>query len=439
MEKKQVVIIGAGLAGLSAGALLARKGFQVFIMEESGGAGGRARVMEKDGFVLEYGVHSFRYADKSSAAKVMAELGLTPEWLREDHRGWLIRGKDLFPIPGGKEPVPEEVKKYFHREEITVVKEALEKLALQAPEKFYHKSLSDLMGDALKDEKVMLMTRLIGLQVMESDPARISTGELVAHLRRAYDAGVGSAQLKGSSRVFIDKMVSAIAEAGGELKLGCRALALEIENGRVKTIDSSEGQFEPEVLVYTGPMAYFLQLAGPSHFPEKFVKKVKRLEPVSGVAIDFALREKASELKGWLIEPELGIMGKFPSNLDPGLAPAGKQLSSWLITLSPDQMADPEAVRAGIHKLRGQIKKIFPDFFALVEWERILALPIIDGAALTTRQSLVDRPSVEAPQVENLFLAGDSVAVPGASGEIAVASGIKVSEKIAGYLGGKLL
>ena len=74
-----------------------------------------------------------------------------------------------------------------------------------------------------------------------------------------------------------------------------------------------------------------------------------------------------------------------------------------------------------------------------MEDHEISALPVIDGAAITHKQSREDRPRVEIPEVENLFLAGDGTATPGVSGEIAVASGILAAEKVAGYLGGKLI
>ena len=51
-------------------------------------------------------------------------------------------------------------------------------------------------------------------------------------------------------------------------------------------------------------------------------------------------------------------------------------------------------------------------------------MPVMDGAALSPRQSQVDRPPIEVPGVANLLLAGDAVAAPGASGEIAMASGM---------------
>lgn len=104
-----------------------------------------------------------------------------------------------------------------------------------------------------------------------------------------------------------------------------------------------------------------------------------------------------------------------------------------------EKIFDPEVARSSIHKLRSQIKRLFPDFAALTDWERILVLPVVDGAALTPKQSILDRPPVQAPGIENLFFAGDSVAVSGASGEIALRSGIEVSEKCVSLLGGRLI
>jgi phytoene dehydrogenase-like protein len=230
-------------------------------------------------------------------------------------------------------------------------------------------------------------------------------------------------------------MKGAITDSGSEIKFRTRCLAIEIEQGRVKAIDTSEGVVEPEALVYAAPLQQLFRIASPDHFPDKLIKKIKHMEPVAGVSIDCGLREKICGLNGWMIDPEQGIMGKFQSNTDPDLAPAGKQLSSWLIVIPPEQMSDPETVRSAIHRLRTQVKKLFPDFFAVAEFERILALSIIDGVCMSPKQSIVDRPGVAVPGIENLFLAGDCVAAPGASGEIALGSGIEASLKVAQFLG----
>lgn len=56
MDKKPTVtIIGAGFAGLSAAAILAKDGFDVTVLEKNEMAGGRARTWVKDGFTFDMG------------------------------------------------------------------------------------------------------------------------------------------------------------------------------------------------------------------------------------------------------------------------------------------------------------------------------------------------------------------------------------------------
>ena len=57
-SKKRVTIIGGGLAGLSAGVLLLRKGFDVTIVERSAELGGLAVTRSKDGFKWDLGPHN---------------------------------------------------------------------------------------------------------------------------------------------------------------------------------------------------------------------------------------------------------------------------------------------------------------------------------------------------------------------------------------------
>lgn len=56
-EKKKIVILGAGLAGLRLGSQLADSGFRVEIYEKEAYVGGLLRTVEKNGFVFDLGPH----------------------------------------------------------------------------------------------------------------------------------------------------------------------------------------------------------------------------------------------------------------------------------------------------------------------------------------------------------------------------------------------
>ena len=68
------IIVGAGICGLSLGALLVNDGSKVLILEKAKIIGGRARVIEKQGFVLDYGIHTVRFGKKSALAKTLKRI-----------------------------------------------------------------------------------------------------------------------------------------------------------------------------------------------------------------------------------------------------------------------------------------------------------------------------------------------------------------------------
>ncbi|MFP4365392.1 MAG: phytoene desaturase family protein, partial [Spirochaetia bacterium] len=55
MKKKRILIVGAGLSGLTAGAYLLRAGHSVRILEKSSQCGGLLSSFETDGFVFDTG------------------------------------------------------------------------------------------------------------------------------------------------------------------------------------------------------------------------------------------------------------------------------------------------------------------------------------------------------------------------------------------------
>src|SRR5574343_674229 len=55
MSKRKAVVIGSGVAGLSAASYLAKAGFSVTVLEKNDQTGGRARMMKTNGFMFDMG------------------------------------------------------------------------------------------------------------------------------------------------------------------------------------------------------------------------------------------------------------------------------------------------------------------------------------------------------------------------------------------------
>ncbi len=70
-----VIVVGGGLAGLTAGATAARTGSRVLVLEAHQ-PGGRARTVEREGFVLNMGGHAL-YAG-GPGMRVLRQLGVVP-------------------------------------------------------------------------------------------------------------------------------------------------------------------------------------------------------------------------------------------------------------------------------------------------------------------------------------------------------------------------
>jgi phytoene dehydrogenase-like protein len=72
--KIDVAVVGGGLAGLTAAALLAQNGQRVVVLERGEALGGRAITHVKDGFHLNLGPHAWYTGGPGT--RVLASLGI---------------------------------------------------------------------------------------------------------------------------------------------------------------------------------------------------------------------------------------------------------------------------------------------------------------------------------------------------------------------------
>jgi phytoene dehydrogenase-like protein len=69
-----VMIVGGGLSGLSAAAILARAGYAVTVFEKAGASGGYARSKQHGAFTFNLGAHAFYLGGPGE--ELLSELGV---------------------------------------------------------------------------------------------------------------------------------------------------------------------------------------------------------------------------------------------------------------------------------------------------------------------------------------------------------------------------
>ena len=81
---KRVVVIGSGVGGSAAAALLAGKGHEVTLLESHPFVGGRCASLERDGFRYDFGVHMFSRGGMRPSGEVNRRVGGDLEWALKD-------------------------------------------------------------------------------------------------------------------------------------------------------------------------------------------------------------------------------------------------------------------------------------------------------------------------------------------------------------------
>lgn len=97
--RNEIHVIGAGLAGLTAAAFVARAGLPVVVHESRNRLGGRATTDDRDGFRFDQGPHALYRA--GAAERILAELGIRPSGRAPDVAGAWVRDGRTHRAPSG--------------------------------------------------------------------------------------------------------------------------------------------------------------------------------------------------------------------------------------------------------------------------------------------------------------------------------------------------
>jgi phytoene dehydrogenase-like protein len=420
-NKVKFLVIGAGIAGLHIGALLSSYG-KVLILEKSNYIGGRARVVDIDGFELDYGPHPVRFGPNSALGISLNEIKKPIRFIKPG-ASWAFLSdgtKSVFPTGSILAIKRSKMVPFFKTLKFMInIKKKMTKNEFEA---LYDISLKDWFKKAnipLELQKFLIMVSS-SIQV-NPFPERSSSGELLHNIRRVMELGSVYYPKGGWNSIF-SNFINQIKENDGEIKTNSAVNQIIIENNIAKGILIDNDLIEAEFIISTVPVQQLFTIVKEEHCNNNFINQCKNLKPTAGVSIDFCLSKKISKINGIIFFDKPLAFGFIPSNLSPEIVPKNCSLMSFFTVTDVEVIKNKNKITEIHRDLRDTIIKHFPEIENYLIHERPLFHEMVDGVEVNINQHTLKRPSNfvigTTGIIKNLFITGDSVGGEGSGGDI---------------------
>jgi phytoene dehydrogenase-like protein len=433
-----VIIVGGGLAGLAAGALLAHHGVRLLVLERRPVLGGRALTVRQQGFTLNYGVHYIVGGYNAPHYRILRHIGkvqAAPLAPVDNTRLYRMRSGRLHRVP--TTPATIVSTGLLSARGKWGLARAFLTLMTANPDKLWHTPIGDWL-DTFTAEPTLrqFFLDLCGPLTFEAVPEALSAAHFVLAVRpQLMPKGPVAQYPVGGWGTMFDALRARIEEAGGEVRLKTQVERLAMEDGKFAGVWAGGEMLPGRAVILTLPPAELAALLQETPLPGLEPDRLAAIRPTMGVAVDLGTMGLKNDHIGALELPELnGTMG-IHNLFEPSLAPPGGHIMQFLRFMTPEQMADKADVERTEAMLLGVLEKIWPDIHEKIVLRRTLIRPVVTAAAHRYDQP---RPTLlrhSVPQAVGVFLAGDATASPGELSGIAGESAVISAGLAAAHLG----
>ena len=421
-SENEVIIVGGGLAGLTAAVTLARAGRRVKLFERAASVGGRALTSQHGAFAFNLGPHAL-YAE-GAATRILKELNIQWHSQRPALGGYAL-------VEGRRETFPAGAASLMTTGLFTVAEkwEAGQWLA-----KLGKLEVSDLQDISLQDwlaEKVshlrlrQFLQALVRISTYANDAQRQSAGAALAQLQMGLAAGVR--YLDGGWQTLVDGLQAAASAAGVNIQTSQPVQSVVVEQGQTRGVTVADGSLHAarQVVLAASP-AVALSLTS-DFAPTAWQQQLNGLLPVKAACLDVALKQLPQPQARFALGIDQPLYFSVHS-ATARLAPSKGALIHVAKYLATDEQTPAPAIETELEQILDLLQPGWRD--VLVKRRFMPALTVNHALVTAAQGGLRGRPAIHLPDTTGLFIAGDWVGDEGQLADASVASAAATARAI---------
>ena len=441
-KEKPILIIGAGVGGLSIGTLLVNAGHKVSIYEKAERLGGRTASIKFKNHILDNGFHIMPFYKKSAIYDILKSANIVSKLKLA------IVDKIAF-YDGNFHTYPKGIIDIL-RMSLIPLKSRFSLLKILLPMAFTSMEKAEQMDQTPLTEVTKKLDShsrtffdAVCMLAFADTTDHISLGEFARTIIRANPFKGGTSEfaypdMGGYDRIS-EVMGNYIQENSSSVNLGVTVKKILVEDAKVTGVLLSDGNtIESDCVIISYPAYHAInQLFDEGVFDDNFVKHTNRLNKTTSVVeVHFALTKQLDTRQ--VVFPvgenytSKGIF--FISNITPSVSPKGEHLIIVGTPVKPEETDNQQRIKEIVSKMKEELAAIYPDFNNVLLWERPMAWKLVEAVVKEPGLVWKNKMPHSVPHVKGLFFVGDSTISYGIGTDSAAHSAILAYPKITKFL-----